>query len=248
MFCLYPFYRSDIFFSLWHRFLRSVNLGADLNRLQAALAVAGNQRTDFLMLGINADPEAAATVGQLMKRKAATFRTILDVEMRIYIHQYDQHAKWVRTFGGIGEGLGQLSTPHGLWLDDRPGREPAIVVADRANARLQYFTLDGEHLGFVNDLLFPANIDTQGEVMLVPDLHARVSLYDIRNAPMIHLGDDPAWRAEVLANNFQMRSEPHLWQPGHFIHPHDACFDHDGNIFVVEWVDAGRVTFLKKVG
>ena len=165
-----------------------------------------------------------------------------------YIHQYDQHAKWVRTFGGIGEGLGQLSTPHGLWLDDRPGREPAIVVADRANARLQYFTLDGEHLGFVNDLLFPANIDTQGEVMLVPDLHARVSLYDIRNAPMIHLGDDPAWRAEVLANNFQMRSEPHLWQPGHFIHPHDACFDHDGNIFVVEWVDAGRVTFLKKVG
>ena len=29
--------------------------------------------------------------------------------------------------------------------------------------------------------------------------------------------------------------------------PHDACFDKDGNIFVVEWVQTGRVTLLKKV-
>ena len=164
-----------------------------------------------------------------------------------YIHQYDRLANWVRTFGGIGHEPGQLRTPHGLWLDDRPGREPAIVVADRANARLQYFTLDGQHNGFVSGLLFPANIDIQGETLLVPDLHARVSLYNIRNEPIIHLGDDEEWRAAVLANNFQMRTEPHRWQPGKFIHPHDACFDHAGNIFVVEWVDAGRVTFLKKV-
>ena len=27
------------------------------------------------------------------------------------------------------------------------------------------------------------------------------------------------------------------WQPGKFIHPHDACFDKDGNIFVAEWVE-----------
>ncbi len=164
-----------------------------------------------------------------------------------YIHQYDANAKWVCTFGGIGDGPGQLQTPHGLWLDDRPGREPAIVVADRANARMQYFTLDGQHQGFVNGVLFPASIDLRGETMLVSDLHARVSLFDLDNQPIIHLGDDPAWRAEVLANNFQMRGEPHRWQPGQFIHPHDACFDRHGNIFVVEWVDAGRVTWLKKV-
>ena len=41
-------------------------------------------RKDFLLLGINADPEEAQTVAQLMKRKAATFRTILDVEMRTH--------------------------------------------------------------------------------------------------------------------------------------------------------------------
>lgn len=35
--------------------------------------------------------------------------------------------------------------------------------------------------------------------------------------------------------------------PGRFICPHSACFDHEGNIFVVEWVEAGRVTKLRRV-
>ena len=35
--------------------------------------------------------------------------------------------------------------------------------------------------------------------------------------------------------------------PGRFVCPHGACFDSEGNIFVVEWVEIGRVTFLKKV-
>ena len=35
--------------------------------------------------------------------------------------------------------------------------------------------------------------------------------------------------------------------PGKFICPHGACFDPDGNIFVVEFVEVGRVTKLRKV-
>jgi hypothetical protein len=35
--------------------------------------------------------------------------------------------------------------------------------------------------------------------------------------------------------------------PGKFVCPHGACFDHDGNIFVVEWVEVGRVTKLRRV-
>jgi hypothetical protein len=163
-----------------------------------------------------------------------------------YIHQYDRDAKWVRTWGGNGTEPGKMKTPHGLWLDNRPGREPALVVADRANARLQYFTLDGKHLGFVQDLLFPAHFDLRGEAMLVPDLHARVSLFDRDNKPIVHLGDDADWRKKVL-EGFKVRTMPETWQPGKFVHPHDACFDRDGNIFVVEWVQTGRVTLLKRV-
>jgi len=161
-----------------------------------------------------------------------------------YIHQYDKDANYVRTFGGPGKGPGQLRTPHGQWLDDRDGT-PKLVVADRANARLQYFTLDGKHLSFVNGLSFPADIDIQGDIMLVPDLHARVSLFDKDNKVIVHLGDDPEWTKEV--KKFKIRGNPKLWKPGKFIHPHDGCFDKDGNIFIVEWVRTGRITKLRKV-
>jgi hypothetical protein len=164
-----------------------------------------------------------------------------------YIHQYDKAGQWVRTWGGEGTEPGKMRTPHGLWLDDRPGRTPSLVVADRANARLQYFTLDGKHLGFVNGLLFPAHFDIRGEVLMVPDLHARVSLFDRDNKPIVHLGDDPEWRKKVL-DGFKMRGKPEEWLPGKFVHPHDACFDRDGNIFVVEWVQTGRVSLLRHIG
>ncbi len=135
-----------------------------------------------------------------------------------YIHQYDKHAKWVRTWGGFGDAPGKMKTPHGLWLDNRPGREPSLVVADRANARLQYFTLDGKHIGYVHEVSFPAHFDLRGEVMMVPDLHARVSLFDPVNKVIAHLGYDPAWTKQVLADDFKMRRTPQA-MAGREIHP-----------------------------
>ncbi len=164
-----------------------------------------------------------------------------------YVIRYDRDAKVVGHFGGLGDGAGRFNTPHGLWWDDRPGREPALVVADRANARLQYVAADGAHLAFVNDFLFPAAIDVRGDVLLVPDLHARITLLDRDNRVLTHLGDDPAWRTQVLADNFRLRAQPERWQAGKFVHPHDACFDRDGNIYVAEWVAVGRVSFLRHV-
>lgn len=168
-----------------------------------------------------------------------------------YIHQYDKNARWVRTWGGEGTEPGKMKTPHGIWLDNRPGRDVTLVVADRANARLQYFTLDGKHLGFVTDVSFPAHFDIRGTELLVPDLHARVTIFDKDNKAIVHLGYDPEWTKLVLEKDdnggFKMRGEPARWEAGKFVHPHDACYDKDGNIFVVEWVPTGRVTFLRKV-
>lgn len=162
------------------------------------------------------------------------------------VFEYDTNDKFVRTLGGFGAENGQFKTPHGQWLDDR-GEQPLLVVADRANARLQWFSLDGEHVRTQDGFLFPADIDVRGDIMLVPDLHARVTLLDKNNNVLTHLGDDERWRAAVL-DKMQMRKQKDRWQPGKFIHPHDACFDADGNIFVAEWVVGGRVTKLTKVG
>lgn len=163
-----------------------------------------------------------------------------------YIHQYDKDAQWVRTFGGTGDGPGQFKTPHGLWLDNRAGRETQLVVADRANARLQYMTLDGKPMSINREVSFPAHFDIRGDILLLPDLHARVTLFGRDNNVLVHLGYDPEWTKQVL-DGFKIRTQPDRWPAGKFIHPHDACFDKAGNIFVAEWVQPGRVSFLRHV-
>ncbi len=163
-----------------------------------------------------------------------------------YIHQYDKDAKWIRTWGGAGAEEGKMRTPHGLWLDNRPGRDVELVVADRANARLQYFTLDGQFLRVVDGVSFPAHFDIRDTQLLVPDLHARVSIFDQDNKLITHLGYDQAWTDRVLGGGkLQLRNQPDQWENGRFVHPHDACYDSVGNIFVVEWVPTGRVTKLR---
>jgi hypothetical protein len=166
-----------------------------------------------------------------------------------FMFNYDKDGKITKVYGGGGNALGKLATPHGHWLDDRDKNKPTIVVCDRANGRLQWFDLDGKALSATEKgkvVLFPAHAKTRGDVLLLPDLHARVSLFDKENKPIVHLGDDEAWRKKVL-DGFKIRQQPKEWPAGKFIHPHDAAFDKDGNIFVVEWVSTGRVTLLKKV-
>ena len=79
--------------------------------------------------------------------------------------------------------------------------------------------------------------------VVIPDLRGRVTLMNTRNQIVPHLGDSnaPNW-------NNPLRNQPRdKFIPGQFICPHGACFDNEGNIFVVEWVEVGRVTKLRKV-
>ncbi len=166
------------------------------------------------------------------------------------IHRYDKNGKWLSMFGQPGKADGEFNTPHGIDYDDRPGRTPSVVVCDRANKRLQWFDLDGKHLKTLDGFILPANIDIRGEVMLVPDLGARITLLDKDNKVITHLGEDPEWRKEVTKDGNKMRRNKNGegWVSGKFLHPHDACFDAAGNIFVAEWVDSGRITRLRKLG
>lgn len=161
-----------------------------------------------------------------------------------FIHRYDKNDQYLSSFGGTGTEHGKFRTPHGQWLDARDG-SPKVVICDRANKRLEYFDLDGKYLSTLEGFLFPADIDIRGDLMLVPDLHCRITLLNRDNAVVAQLGDDEAWRQKVL--NDKLRSRRDTWQPGKFVHPHDACFDQHGNIFVAEWVVTGRVTRLRKL-
>jgi len=78
--------------------------------------------------------------------------------------------------------------------------------------------------------------------MLVPELHGSVTILGKANETLVRLEDGKARLGEVK----KLREKPDQWKDGHFIHPHDACFDQEGNIFVAEWVQTGRVTKLTK--
>lgn len=162
-----------------------------------------------------------------------------------YVHRYDRDGKWVSCFGGAGGGEGKFNTPHGIWVDKREGRTPSIVVCDRANHALQYFTMDGKYVETVKGFGLPANVETWNNLLVVPELHARVTLLDTKLQPVARLGDDVA--RVTGKDGGQIRGDRNKWTAGKFVHPHDACFGHDGSIFVAEWVGTGRVTKLRRL-
>jgi hypothetical protein len=159
-----------------------------------------------------------------------------------YLLQYNSKGEYIRTFGGPGNEPGQLSCPHGLIIDER-GPKPILVVADRSNKRIQRFTLDGKHIDFLYGTNAPChfNVYKNGD-MVVPDLFARVTLMDGANRTITNLGDDS--QSDYMQTRKLSRDH---FKPGKFVCPHSACFDHAGNIYVVEWVEVGRVTRLQKV-
>jgi hypothetical protein len=158
------------------------------------------------------------------------------------IHRYDADAGWQSCFGGAGEGEGTFNTAHGLWVDRRPGREPTIVVTDRAHNTLQLFDLDGTYRETIGGFGLPANIDTWKDLMLVPELKACVTILGPDNTPIARLGR----AVERLDEIKNLRTQPAKWVDGQFVHPHDACFTAEGDIVVAEWVGTGRITKLER--
>lgn len=161
-----------------------------------------------------------------------------------YIHHFDKDGKWLSAFGGAGDGKGKFNTPHGLWIDGRDSTNLKIVVTDRAHNTLQIFDLKGNYLQTIEGFGLPANVDSQGDLLLVPELKARVSLLDKSYATVATLGSDVE---RISADSgFKIRQDEKSWQDGKFVHPHDACFDLKGNIYVAEWVNTGRISKLVK--
>ncbi|MGA0172560.1 MAG: hypothetical protein ACO3NL_02805 [Phycisphaerales bacterium] len=158
---------------------------------------------------------------------------------RSFVHRYTKDGQWKSIVAGPGSGEGQVSQPHGLWLDDRGG-EPLLAVADRANRRIQWFDLDGKHVRFQTDgMRQPCHFKTRGDLLLVPDLSSVVTLVDTDGKVVAQLGDGDPTRLRGAARQDFI--------PGKFVHPHSATFLADGSILVVEWVPIGRVTRLERI-
>lgn len=175
---------------------------------------------------------------------------------KFYIHHYDAKTNYIRTFGGSRElmnrdpkvetGAGSTIWPHAVGIDTRNGA-PMLVIGERgANSRVQYFSLDGRPMHSVKDgVRWPSTFDYRGDLVLMPDLKAVVTIFDGNNKPVVQLGDGMQPDGKTYENLRTLERDK--FTPGKFIAPHAACFEANGDILVAEWVEVGRVTRLKKV-
>lgn len=164
------------------------------------------------------------------------------------IHRYDAKGAYVQTIGWKGKGKGQFECPHGIAIDTR-GAEPVLLVADRANVRVQVLSLTGEHKQTIisRGLRYPCTLRVSGDLTLIPDLFGAVLIWDKEYKHVATLGAHPdmrpgQWPSHVAGYPSVPREDR---IEGRFISPHGIARNSKGVIFVSEWLrDGGRLTAL----
>jgi sugar lactone lactonase YvrE len=157
-----------------------------------------------------------------------------------WVHCYDKDRNYLKSFGGPGTEAGKMRTPHGLWMDTR-GDEPLLLVCDRENHRLQWFTLDGAFVRKMDqDLRRPCNVWPMPDGgLVVADLVGRITFLDRSDKVYAHVGDNPD--PKLRAKNGIPRAR---WKDGEFLSPHSVCVDADGHVYVMDWNSLGRISRL----
>jgi len=159
-----------------------------------------------------------------------------------WVHEFDEHQKYVRSFGGRGKEPGKFQTCHGIALDKR-GEKPLLLVCDRENRRLQHFDLDGNFVAVIaENLRRPCSVSFHGDKVAVAELEGRVAILDGHNELEATLGDNPDKKQWA---NFNV--PPADWKPGIFNAPHGVSFDKDANLYVEDWNASGRISKMEHV-
>ena len=135
-----------------------------------------------------------------------------------------------------------MNNPHGNMVDLRDPAKPILLVADRGHGRIVRYTLDDKPIDIVEGTRQPCHFHEHNGNIVVPDLagpgsHPRQGQQE----------SSSAWATRPTGNPPRTTEDRSKFVPGQFVNPHGAIFDHNGNIFVVEWVEIGRVTKLRKV-
>ena len=134
-----------------------------------------------------------------------------------------------------------MNNPHGNMVDLRDPDKPILLVADRGHNRIVRYTLDDKPIDIIDGTRQPCHFHEHKGNIVVPDLAGPVHILDKDNKVAVSMGGGKE------GNPPRTTDDRSKFVPGQFVNPHGAIFDHNGNIFVAEWVEIGRVTKLRKV-
>jgi len=149
------------------------------------------------------------------------------------VSRFDKNFTHIRTIGGRctkAKEHGLFNTCHGIWINTlRKNEEPEAYIADRANGRIEVFslTLDYKRTVLDGEVRNPCCFYQHKDKLFVPDLASRVTILDAEDKLVAHLGDGKDQKDNKT-------------NPALFSAPHAMCLDSRGDMYVGEWVDFGR--------
>lgn len=194
--------------------------------------------------GVASDTGYDGKTVQSIKRGAPPFNRPTDVAVApngdLYVvdgygnarvHHFTPNGKLIRSWGEPGTGPGQFHLPHAVFV----ARDGRVLVADRENDRIQFFSPEGDYLDQWTHVQRPTDIyiDREG-LVYVSELWWRVGQSSFVHGAIKH---DLPGRVSVLdlKGNVLLRwCSADRCAAGNFIAPHTLCVDSRGDLYVGE--------------
>jgi DNA-binding beta-propeller fold protein YncE len=256
---IFIFDRDGRFQSLWgeNRFVRphGLTIGPDdavyiTDDLDHTIRKFTPDGTLILTLGKSGSPSDTGATSQdfrTIRRAGAPFHyptnLALAADGSLYvadgygnarIHKFSRDGAHLFSWGEPGVGPGQFWLPHGIAV----GPDGTVVVADRENSRLQFFSPDGLFLKEWTEIARPCQVvvDASG-VVYVAELGYQAGMWPGTSAPTPHA---TGGRVSIFDSSGELVARwgggSNPCASGDFFAPHDLCLDSRGDLYVGEVV------------
>jgi peptidylamidoglycolate lyase len=160
-----------------------------------------------------------------------------------FVIQYDSKGKYIRHFGGKGEGDQFLVQAHGICIDNRNKNNPCLIVTSRMQNAFKRYSFDGKYIDTIplpgawvcrpvinGDYLYAAVLQSNSQQWKQSGF---VIILDKNYQVISCLGGNlPAYNNNVPE---EMQQTTKI-----FKYPHDVCIDDEENLYVAQW-NSGQV-------
>jgi streptogramin lyase len=143
------------------------------------------------------------------------------------VHRYSADGQHLKSWGKQGAGPGEFAEPHSIWVLP----DGTVMVGDRGNDRIQYFTPDGEFMREWTGLAHPDHfyVSPDGTVFVAEIRTHSVNIYSPDGKKL------SGWGGQASK------------EPGQFFAPHGVWVDSHGDLYVSEVMQGRRLQKFARV-
>lgn len=143
------------------------------------------------------------------------------------VHKFAGDGTYLFSWGSEGTGPGEFHEPHGIWVRD----SGEVMVVDRENDRIQFFTPEGEYIREW------AGLDHPDHIFVTPDGLTYVTEIDSNSVSIL----SPEGRRLCRWGGERSKA------PGYFWGAHGVAVDSRGDLYISEVQKGRRVQKFRRV-